>query len=87
MRTAAEVIEKLGGSTALAARLQLPATTVASWKNRGSIPPEYWLLLTRLAAEKGVAEITLASLAEMAQARTTSPPIAPDQQEPKAKVS
>jgi hypothetical protein len=77
-RTASEVIEKLDGSTIVAARLGLPATTVASWKIRGSIPPEYWLKLTRLAAEKGVAEITLASLAEMAQARTASPPTVPD---------
>jgi hypothetical protein len=64
------VIDKLGGTKAVADALSLDASTVSCWrssrKGRGSIPSSRWLPLARLAADKGVPEITLESLAELA---------------------
>ena len=79
MRSASDFIDALDGSTAVAALLDLPATTVASWKSRNSIPVQHWSALIQSAEAKGVAGITLETLAKLAETRT-SPPTAPDQQ-------
>jgi hypothetical protein len=55
MQSIPEIIEKLGGATALADHLSKAPTTVASWKDRASIPIEYWPKLLEVASEKGVA--------------------------------
>lgn len=64
------VIDALGGTKSVAEALSLDASTVSGWrergKGRGGIPSARWLPLVRLAAEHGVAEITLEALAEMA---------------------
>ena len=69
MKTASELIDELGGSTALAAALELPSTTVASWKSRGVIPPPYWTDIIHRARNMGVDAVTLEFLAELAIAR------------------
>ena len=64
------VIDKLGGTKAVAEALSLDASTVSGWrasgKGRGGIPSARWLPLAKLAAERSVSEITLEALAEMA---------------------
>lgn len=56
MDTVSDIIEALGGSTAIARELDMKAaTTVASWKDRGSIPSEHWPPLLELARKRRVA--------------------------------
>lgn len=54
MRTVSEIVESLGGTTAVATALVLPETTVSSWKSRGSIPPAHWSPLIAAARKRGV---------------------------------
>lgn len=42
------MIEALGGSTATARKLQIPVTTVDSWRRKNNIPP--WRLSTLVTA-------------------------------------
>ena len=64
MLTPDSVINSLGGTKALASALSLADPTVSVWRRRG-IPSAYWLDLVRLAGERGVADISLESLARM----------------------
>jgi hypothetical protein len=66
MRSVSEILETLGGSTAVAAALDLPFTTVASWKARSSIPVPYWKPLAEAARQRGVRGLTVDVLAELA---------------------
>jgi hypothetical protein len=50
----AELIDACGGPSAVGGKLQIPATTIASWKSRGSIPVNYWPDLLGAARESGV---------------------------------
>jgi len=61
------VIDKLGGTKAVAEALGLSPSTVSCWRaeDRRGIPSAHWLALSRLAADKGVSEITLEALAEL----------------------
>jgi hypothetical protein len=59
------LINALGGSTAVAAALGLPGTTVASWKSRRSIPCGYWPQLVELGHANKVEDLTLQRLAEL----------------------
>jgi len=55
MQSVPEIIEKLGGATALADHLGIKATTtVASWKDRKSIPIEHWPKLLEVASSQGL---------------------------------
>lgn len=63
--TPGSVIDKLGGTGAVAAALDVDDSTVSSWRERG-IPPKRCLALARLAADKAP-EITLEVLAELAE--------------------
>jgi len=55
MQSVPDIIEKLGGATALADQLGIKATTtVASWKDRKSIPIEHWPKLLDAASAKGI---------------------------------
>ena len=49
-----DIIERLGGPSALAHHLGKPITTVASWKDRRSIPVEYWPALLIAAGKNGI---------------------------------
>jgi hypothetical protein len=51
-----DFIEALGGSTSVAQLLQLPMTTVASWKSRNSLPIIRWSVLLNAARERGLTE-------------------------------
>lgn len=70
MRSVADFIEALGGSTTVASLLSLPATTVASWKGRNSIPVERWPQLIDAARERGVEGCDYALLVSMQTGRT-----------------
>lgn len=69
MNNFAELIEKLGGSGAIAKAIRgqyADAGFVRQWKDRGSIPTAYWPKLIELAAAKqleGVDEAMLLRLA------------------------
>lgn len=61
----AEVIDAIGGST-LSRRLgHQSASTVSSWKQRGSIPPEYWPEVISEAQSRGVDGVSADTLAEI----------------------
>lgn len=55
-------IELLGGSKAVADRLERPPTTVASWASRQSIPVEEWPKLIDLAQERKIEDFTYEGL-------------------------
>lgn len=73
------VIDKLGGTKAVAEALSLDVSTVSCWRGRrkgsdkGSIPSSHWLSLAQLATELGVAGITLEALAELAAREAREP--------------
>lgn len=69
MRSVSDVIEALGGSSILAGELGLPATTVASWKSRGSIPDEHRPTLIKIARKKAIRGVDYESLTLMHAAR------------------
>lgn len=71
MITADSVINSLGGTKAVALALSLAAPTVSVWRKRG-IPSAHWLPLARLASERGVAEITLETLANLGTRETVA---------------
>jgi hypothetical protein len=54
MHSAHTILAQLGGYREVATRLGLPATTVHSWRRRGSIPSRHWPALIRMAAERDV---------------------------------
>lgn len=64
MITSDFVIDALGGTTAVAARLEVHPSTVSCWRERG-IPSGHWLALSRLASEQEVKAVTLEALAEL----------------------
>lgn len=74
IRTAADVIDAFGGATSFAAIIGRKPSTASEMKRNGSIPARYWLKVVEAAGEKGLADITLERLAEIA----ASPPTAPD---------
>lgn len=55
-------IDALGGTGAVAVALDVEPNTVSSWRARG-IPAHRWAALVRLAADKGLADITFEALA------------------------
>lgn len=56
-------IELLGGAKAVAAHIRRPATTVASWRDRQSIPVEVWAALIGIASESRIKGFTYEALA------------------------
>jgi hypothetical protein len=60
-------IDALGGTRAVSVALGVPLNTVSTWKARG-IPAHRWASLVRLAAQKGVSEVTFEALAALAPA-------------------
>lgn len=78
MRSASEVIDALGGSTAVASLLGLPATTVASWKSRNSIPVPHWPALISAGKDQKVEGLSYEALVSIHVGENSSPPTAPD---------
>ena len=76
--TVDSVIDRVGGTGAVAAGLGVPLSTVSTWRARGSIPASRWADIVRFAAGAGFPEITfevlagtqaLAPIADRAEAR------------------
>lgn len=62
---ARRIIDELGKPKAVAEELGgIPASTVAYWRHRNSIPARWWSGIAALAKKKGVAGITVERLAE-----------------------
>ncbi|WP_456683197.1 carph-isopro domain-containing protein [Bradyrhizobium sp. USDA 3311] len=62
----AEIIDSRGGTVAVAAAMEIPESTVSSWKSRGSISPGYWPLLLLLPVKRGGKKISLTQFAKLA---------------------
>lgn len=54
MMTAAQIVEALGGTVAVATELDLTPSTVSSWKASGSIPRWWMPGISAFAKAKGV---------------------------------
>ena len=65
MKTAADVIDALGGYRRLASAIGVPPTTVSAWKSRGSIPAHQWSKLVEQARQVRLNGVTLESLASL----------------------
>lgn len=77
----ADAIAALGGATNVARFLGVPGPTVSSWRNRDSIPGEYFTAVAAVAAKVGHGgTITVARLAELAarklERKSASPVVA-----------
>jgi hypothetical protein len=57
------------GIFGLAADLGLPTKNVREWKNRDSIPADWYAAVARAAVARGFSEITVEHLAGIAEAR------------------
>jgi len=52
--TASEIIEALGGTSAVARELEIAPTTVSSWKTSETIPPWRWPAIEDIAKRRGL---------------------------------
>jgi hypothetical protein len=77
MQTFVEVIDALGGPTAVAAAIGTTQQNVTNMKARNSIPANFWKPLVEAAHERGKSEITLDLLAQIAHVRSAPPPLPP----------
>ncbi|WP_375284862.1 carph-isopro domain-containing protein [Sphingobium yanoikuyae] len=55
MRNAAEIVEALGGTVAVANALGIAPTTVSSWKKAGRIPPWRVPVIRQMAEKSSIA--------------------------------
>ena len=69
MDTVSDIIQKFNGASVLARQLDLPATTVASWKHRSSIPVEHWTSLVELAERSEILGLTYEKLVQIHSSR------------------
>lgn len=77
MDTFAAVIGLWPTAEALAGDLGLGGVTVRAWRNRNSIPPEYWRPLIAAGGGRGIEGLSLDKLAEIAEARRRLPAAQP----------
>lgn len=68
MQSFSSLITQLGGPTVVAADLGLSRETVQKMKERDSIKPKRWPEFVRLAQKRGLDDVTIASLANIATA-------------------
>ncbi|WP_410051374.1 carph-isopro domain-containing protein [Bradyrhizobium sp. SZCCHNR2032] len=64
MITSDSLIDALGGTKFVAAKLGVSPSTVSCWRERG-IPSARWLAIVELASELGVEGVTLDALARL----------------------
>lgn len=64
--TVAEIIDALGGVTAISDKLKLPPTTVGNWRSRKSIPARYHHSLVAMSGGKITADDLVLAHAEVA---------------------
>jgi DNA-binding transcriptional regulator YdaS (Cro superfamily) len=72
-----DLIQALGGTTAVARALSVNPSVVSNWRGRQSIPSEHWPAIVDLAIALKVPDITFETLSR-AHAKP-SPPTSPDQ--------
>ena len=58
MNTVPEIIDKLGGPTAVGRAINVGASTASEWKRTGRIPVRHWPALHQYATETGVDGLT-----------------------------
>jgi len=63
------LIKDLGGTTAVADGIGVPAPVVSNWRARGRIPPEHWLAVIGFAKATKVRGLTFERLAGLQRAR------------------
>lgn len=66
MKTFADIIDAFGGGAALAHKLELEPVTVRAWSQRNRIPAAYWLLVEDAAIEAKIKNVTVATMAKIA---------------------
>lgn len=64
MKTVSDVIDTLGGPSALARTMGEEVSTVSAWKHRGRIPARHWPLLIEVARE-GECELSFEAMFKM----------------------
>lgn len=69
MRSFSEIIDQLGGYRSVADGMPRPLTTVQSWHQRNSIPPNEWPAVVAYADKVGVEGVTVDLLARLMIAR------------------
>lgn len=74
--SATAIIERFGGIRPMAAKLNMPVTTVQGWKARGRIPANRAAALRAAAAEHGI-DLSMAATAAVPDAASASPVEAP----------
>ena len=62
-----DIIEAMGGPAAFGAAIGIPDSHARAMKTRDSIPPEYWPRTVRAAEAKGLAGVTAAVMAAIAE--------------------
>lgn len=72
MRNVEEVFAVWPATADLGRDLGVPYPTVSAWKQRGSIPAEYWRDVVRAARRRGHLEVTAEALAELHARRPMS---------------
>lgn len=72
------VIDRWPSLSAFATDIGVSYGTAKAMRRRGSVPSEYWTTVVARAADRGLADVTLEALAEMAATRRAeSVPAAP----------
>lgn len=69
MKTFLDIMNLWPSQAALAGDLGVDPKLVAVWRHRKSVPPGYWLDLTKAAEARGIPDVTLERLAGVAAAR------------------
>jgi hypothetical protein len=68
----AQLVERLGGTSRVAALCDVKLPVVSNWKVRNSIPAPYWRAIVREAENKDIAGITYDLLSRIAAANSHS---------------
>jgi hypothetical protein len=67
---ARDIIESLGGGTAVAGCLDLPVSTVVYWGRRGRIPPWHWEAVLEMAKQRQVSAVNHEALLASVRGKT-----------------
>jgi hypothetical protein len=74
MRSFSDVIDAIGGPPSFAEAVGIPDSHARTMKARDSIPPGYWPKTVAAALAKGRFDISLETLAAIAEAKTQREP-------------
>jgi len=70
MNNVGNIIDRLGGCTAVARALDVNPSTVSEMKRRGSIRPSYWPIIIRYSQVSACRHVTAEELMNAHQANT-----------------